>query len=113
MIDSADLLADALEDALSDRALDVPIVEEALAAMRSGAQLVMPGDLLGTKEAAELLGVDRTTASRWKKAGYMPTPFAETATGPLWLRATLETFAAKHRANADAAGRRPVGTAQR
>lgn len=82
-------------------------------ALKAGAQLVCPGELCGTKEAAELLGVDRTTVSRWRADGYLPAPFQQLATGPVWLRSTLEAFSARHRERADSAGRRPVGTAAR
>lgn len=87
------------------------VARRVLDAIADGAELVHPDDLMGTREVAELLGIDRTTASRWKSSGYLPTPFAETAAGPLWLRPVIVAFAEQHRASADAAGRRPVGTA--
>lgn len=74
------------------------------------AVLVSPGDLLSTKDVAELLGVDRTTASRWLTQGYLPEPFGRPASGPIWLRPVIEAFAEQHHARADAAGRRPVGS---
>jgi hypothetical protein len=80
-------------------------------AFRAGAMVVLPEDLIGPKEAAALIGVDRTTVSRWKSSGYMPRPFAEPAIGPLWLRPVVEAFAERHRRTADAAGRRPLGSA--
>ena len=72
-----------------------------------------PVELLGTKEAAEFLDVDRTTVSRWRSSGYLPAPYQVLATGPVWLRPALEEFREAHRASADRAGRRPVGTAAR
>lgn len=72
--------------------------------------VVRPGELLGAKEVAELLGVDRTTVSRWLRDGYLPEPFQHVAAGPLWLRPAIEDFASAHRARADAAGRRPFAS---
>jgi hypothetical protein len=113
MID-AEGLADALTDLVSTiPAAVAPVITELVNELRDGAQVVRPGDQLGTKDVAELLGVDRTTASRWHRDGYLPEPFQRAASGPLWLRPALETFAEKHAASADAAGRRPVGTAHR
>lgn len=89
-------------------------LSELALALGSGAAVVIRnGDLLSSKEAAALLGVDRTTVSRWRSSGYLPAPFDEVGAGPIWLRQTLEEFATTHRASADAAGRRPLGTAAR
>lgn len=80
-------------------------------ALREGAQVVRPGDVLSSKEAAVLLGKDRTTVSRWKSSGYLPAPFTEVGAGPLWLREALEDFKKDHATRADGAGRRPLGSA--
>lgn len=77
-----------------------------------GQVTVQPGDLLGPKEAAELLAVDRTTVSRWNRQGYLPPPFQMLGGAPVWTRETLEDFKVRHRQTADAAGRRPLGTAR-
>lgn len=92
---------------------DEATLRQLAGAFRVGAMVVLPEDLVGTKEAAELLRVDRTTVSRWKRAGYLPRPFAELATGPVWLRPVLEAFHEQHRAHSDAAGRRAWGSAHR
>lgn len=73
-------------------------------------ELVHPDDLLGGKEAAAFLGVEKSTVTRWKNEKYLPSPYAEPASGPIWLRPALETFKVEHEAHADAAGRRPVGS---
>lgn len=75
--------------------------------MSAAAVRIRPGDLAGTKEAMAILGVDKTTVSRWKRQGYLPEPFQVLAAGPVWLVPVLERFKAEHEASADAAGRRP------
>lgn len=81
-------------------------------ALLLGAEVVRPGDLCAPKDAVELLGADRTTVSRWGTSGYLPPPFQVVGGVPLRLRSVLEEFAVKHRETADAAGRRPPGTAR-
>jgi len=73
---------------------------------------VESGDMLGPKEAAELLGVNRTTVSRWNRDSYLPAPFQMLGNTPMWTREALEAFKVQHRQTADAAGRRPLGTAR-
>jgi predicted DNA-binding transcriptional regulator AlpA len=43
------------------------------------------GDLVGTAEAAEILGVERSRIGKWIKRGRMPKPVARLAAGPVWL----------------------------
>lgn len=86
-----------------------------VAALAAGAELVAPGDLVVPGEAAEILGKDRTTISRWSREGYMPEPLQRVmlrgASGvPVWPRARIVAFGEQHRARSDTAGRRPVGT---
>jgi hypothetical protein len=49
-----------------------------------------PLDLVGTAEAAEMLGVERPRIGRWKKSGVLPDPVAELAAGPVWFRDQIE-----------------------
>lgn len=48
------------------------------------------GDVVGTAEAAEMLGVATTGITRWRKAGRMPTTAAELAATPVWWREDVE-----------------------
>jgi hypothetical protein len=48
-------------------------------------------DLVGTAEAAEILGVERPRIGRWKKAKVLPEPVAELAAGPVWFREQIES----------------------
>lgn len=47
-------------------------------------------DLVGTAEAAEILGVERPRIGRWKKSKVLPEPVAELAAGPVWYREQIE-----------------------
>lgn len=80
-------------------------------ALEEGGAVLKPGDLFGPGEAAAHLGVNRTTVSRWNREGYMPDKLQDLGGAPVWTRAQLDAFAVQHRANADAAGRRPLGSA--
>lgn len=42
--------------------------------------------LVGTKEAADLLGVERTRIGRWKQKGIMPDPVSVTKATPVWRK---------------------------
>lgn len=53
-------------------------------------QEVRSAELLGTAEAAELLGVERPRIGRWRKVGIMPEPVADLKSGPVWLRSQIE-----------------------
>lgn len=49
--------------------------------------------LVGTMEAAELLGVAKTRISRFRERGRMPDPIVELAAGPVFLRSEVSRFA--------------------
>lgn len=63
---------------------------------------VRPGDIVGSAEAADILGVERTRIARYRRTGVMPTPWDELRATPVWLRRDVEKVAAK-RAEHDAA----------
>src|SRR5207344_2909822 len=46
--------------------------------------------LVGTAEAAEILRVERPRIAKWRRNGVIPTPLADTASGPIWLRSQIE-----------------------
>ena len=52
-----------------------------------------PLDLVGTREAAELLGVERTRIGRWLKTGLMPEPLVKLRATPVWFRRDVEALA--------------------
>jgi hypothetical protein len=54
-------------------------------------------NLVGTSEAAEILGVERTRIGRWLKADppRMIDPLVRLSATPVWLRKDVERFAAK------------------
>lgn len=52
-----------------------------------------PMDLVGTREAAEMLGVERTRIGRWMRAGRLPEPLARLHATPVWLRKDIEKLA--------------------
>lgn len=47
------------------------------------------GDLVGSREAAEILGVERTRIARYKRMGWMPEPVADLRATPVWLRSEV------------------------
>jgi hypothetical protein len=49
-------------------------------------------DLLGTAEAAYLLGVERPRIGRWISKGVMPMPVVWLAAGPIWRREHIEAM---------------------
>lgn len=51
-----------------------------------------PGDIVGAKEAAEILNVERTRIARYARGGQMPPPIATTGKTKLWLRSEVEDF---------------------
>lgn len=53
--------------------------------------------LLGTMEAAEVLGVAKTRISRFREYGRMPEPVVELGSGPVFLRSEVEAFAVELR----------------
>jgi predicted DNA-binding transcriptional regulator AlpA len=52
-------------------------------------------DLVGVTEIAEMFGMNRVTISKWRQKGILPDPDAELTKRPLWLRSTIEQWAAK------------------
>jgi len=55
-------------------------------------------DLLGTAEVEELLGVPRSTITRWLRDGKMPRPEAKLRATPVWKRTHIERFKAEREA---------------
>jgi hypothetical protein len=49
-------------------------------------------ELVGSTEAAEILGVERPRISRWREKGVLPDPVAVLKAGPIWTRAQIEGF---------------------
>ena len=62
--------------------------DEAAAALTSNGKPASL-DLVGTAEAAEILGVERPRIGRWRKYGVMPDPVAELKAGPVWYRTQI------------------------
>lgn len=51
------------------------------------------GPIVGTAEAAAILGVERPRIGRWSGVGgLMPTPIGKTRAGPIWLRSEVEAL---------------------
>lgn len=73
----------------------------------------MPSDLLATIEAAEIIGVERSTLSRWVALGRMTV--AHQLPGKngavLFERAEVERVAAEYRTTGTLAPREPEGVA--
>jgi len=93
-----DTLTEALAVVVSGDApepTEVEALREALALLRDGAAVLRPEDLFGPAQAAEFLGVNRTTVSRWKREGIMPPAWQDlgsAGTWTLWTRDVLEAF---------------------
>jgi hypothetical protein len=51
-------------------------------------------EIVGTSEAAELLGISRQRIHELRTAGRFPTPTVEFAAGPIWLRPAIDAFGA-------------------
>lgn len=57
-----------------------------------GSATVPEGDqLVGTAEAADILGVERPRIAKWRRKGILPPPLAELASGPVWLASQIES----------------------
>ncbi|HHW09732.1 MAG TPA: helix-turn-helix transcriptional regulator [Firmicutes bacterium] len=54
-------------------------------------------DLVGVKEAGEILGWDRRKISVYYSRGKLPAPVAHLAAGPIWHRQDIEAFARRGR----------------
>ena len=63
-----------------------------------------PGDLAGAKEAAQILGVERTRVARYQRKGKMPKRVAQLGSGPVYLRKEVEEMAKRRRENGAAKG---------
>jgi len=48
------------------------------------------GDLVGSVEASEILGVERTRIARYVNTGVMPAPVARLRATAVWLRSDVE-----------------------
>jgi predicted DNA-binding transcriptional regulator AlpA len=87
---------------------DVEALRNAITARQQGRpeMRVVPSkpiDLVGTKEVADMLGVERTRIGRWLKAGRMPVPLARLHATPVWFRKDIAPLA--EQVHADRAGR--------
>lgn len=49
-------------------------------------------DLVGAAEAAEILGVPRSSVARWAKQGKFPTPLAVLRATPVWRSDDIYEF---------------------
>ena len=56
-----------------------------------------PLDVMGVAEIANELGVHRNTAWRWTTRDDFPVPAARLASGPIWHRRDVETWARKRK----------------
>ncbi len=54
-------------------------------------------DLVGIKEAAELIGWSRQKTSVYYRRGLLPLPVAQLACGPIWCRSDMVEFAHRER----------------
>ena len=59
------------------------------------------GDLVGTVEASEILGVERTRIARYMRSDVMPKPIAKLRATSVWLRADVEALAESRRQKAE------------
>lgn len=55
-------------------------------------------DLVGSAEAAEILGVERPRINRWRSRGVMPETVADLRCGPIWAKTDVELLAAERAA---------------
>lgn len=65
----------------------------------------LPGQLVGTAEAARILDVERSRIGRWRKAGRMPEPIEELDATPVWLRPQVEELREEREAGRRRRGR--------
>jgi predicted DNA-binding transcriptional regulator AlpA len=63
--------------------------------------LVDPRELVGSAEAAKIAGISAPALKKHRQRGTAPEPLVLLTSGPLWLRSTIEQWAA------DRAARRP------
>jgi hypothetical protein len=55
-------------------------------------------DLIGLKEAAEIIGWDPRKVATYRSRGSFPEPIAELAMGPVWRKSQIEKFKEKKNA---------------
>jgi predicted DNA-binding transcriptional regulator AlpA len=60
--------------------------------------------LVGAKEAAKLLKVDRSQIGRWRRLGKFPEPAYELVAGPLWRCDDLKTWQKNRKAKTPTKG---------
>lgn len=66
------------------------------------------GPIVGTAEAAAILGVERPRIGRWSGVGgLMPPPLGKTRAGPIWLRSEVEAL--REATNRRRKPRKPAG----
>lgn len=56
-------------------------------------ELPEAGELVSSKEIADMLGVKHTTVHRYRQRGTLPEPYVVLACGPIWLRSTIDHWA--------------------
>lgn len=57
-----------------------------------GKPVEVKGVLVGTREVAAILDVERPRIGRWQSLNMMPQPVAQNASGPLWYRPEIEAY---------------------
>ena len=58
---------------------------------------IKPGELVGHKEAAAMLGWDPRRITTYRQRGSFPEPIAQLASGPVWLTSQIEEFMANRK----------------
>jgi predicted DNA-binding transcriptional regulator AlpA len=101
-----------LRGALEGAGVIVPAERLTEALSTAGLFVIAPGDIFGPTQAADYLGIDRTTLARWNRDGYLPKPLQRVGGADAWTREALDAFREHHDGVRDAAGRRPLGTAR-
>lgn len=66
--------------------------DEAWLRYRAGRHRADDDQLVGVKEAAEILGWDPRRVTTYRSRGSFPEPVAELAMGPVWLRKQIEGY---------------------
>ena len=93
------LLEAALGAELAGRIILLPVEprlisedDEAWLRYRAGRHRADDDQLVGVKEAAEILGWDPRRVATYRSRGSFPAPVAELAMGPVWLRRQIEEY---------------------
>lgn len=63
-----------------------------MAQARKNGKRSKPPVLVGTAEAADILGVERPRIGRWLDKGKMPEPLTRLASGPVWDKRDIVAF---------------------